>query len=31
MVGEWLPHTPICATSVTGTSSLLASWAIARL
>ncbi len=31
IVGEWLPHTPICVMSVTGTSSLLASWAIARL
>ena len=31
MVGEWLPHTPICVMSVTGTASLAASWAIARL
>ena len=31
MVGEWLPHTPICVTSVTGTASLVASWATARL
>ena len=31
IVGEWLPHTPISVTSVTGTSSLLASCAIARL
>ena len=31
MVGEWLPHTPIVVMSVTGTASLLASCAIARL
>src|ERR1019366_3774415 len=31
MVGEWLPQTPISEMSVTGRSSLLASWAIARL
>ena len=31
MVGEWLPHTPICVMSVTGTAILLASCAIARL
>ncbi len=31
MVGEWLPHTLMLVMSVTGTASLLASWAIARL
>src|SRR5437588_10926403 len=31
MVGEWLPHTPIFETSLTGTASLAASRAIARL
>src|SRR5207302_1548491 len=31
MVGEWLPHTPICEMSATGTPSLAASWATARL
>jgi len=31
MVGEWLPHTPICEMSLTGTASLVASWETARL
>ena len=31
IVGEWLPHTPICVMSVTGAATLFASCAIARL